>query len=316
MVDPNALSLAEMYEHLAASGLVRRLLEIAREEDLGPEGAARDITSEVALPDGAIGEGEVVYRAGGVVAGLAVIPELLSVFGAELEVRTLASDGERVAPGATVATLRGPLADLLGVERTLLNLVGRMGGIATRTAAFVAAAGTDVRARVYDTRKTTPGLRVLEKYAVRCGGGMTHRMGLHDAVLIKDNHLAGVELDGLAAAVTEAARQAWPLRARGELSFVQVEVDSLAQLERVLAVESGLIDLVLLDNMAPDDLRQAVAMRDRMAPEVQLEASGGVTLDTVRAIAETGVERISVGSLTHGAASVDVALDVRWRRPA
>jgi nicotinate-nucleotide pyrophosphorylase (carboxylating) len=164
-----------------------------------------------------------------------------------------------------------------------------------------------VRARLYDTRKTTPGLRVLEKYAVRCGGGMCHRIGLFDAVLIKDNHIVGVGLDRLAAVVAEASRRA---RDEREVSFVEVEVESLAQLERVLGLGPGIVDIVLLDNMGLDDLRRAVAMRDASASKPALEASGGVRLDTVRAIAETGVERISAGTLTHGATWLDVAMDM------
>jgi nicotinate-nucleotide pyrophosphorylase (carboxylating) len=165
-----------------------------------------------------------------------------------------------------------------------------------------------VRARLYDTRKTTPGLRVLEKYAVRCGGGMCHRIGLFDAVLIKDNHIAGVGLAELAGVVSGAARKA---RAeRRELQFVEVEVDSLDQLERVLTLERGVVDIVLLDNMGPPELRRAVQMRDASKCEPELEASGGVALQSVRAIAETGVERISAGTLTHGAVWMDVAMDV------
>jgi nicotinate-nucleotide pyrophosphorylase (carboxylating) len=301
--DADDLPLPEVYARLTADGSARRLLELAREEDLGSTG---DITTGACVPPHATGTGEVIARWGGVVSGLEALPDVLTVYGASLEVERRCRDGDRAPPGATLAVLRGPKREILVVERTLLNLLGRLSGIATRTAAFVDALGRGVRARVYDTRKTTPGLRSLEKYAVRCGGGRNHRRGLFDAMLIKDNHLAGVPQDGLARFVTEAAGRA---RAAGA-EFVEVEVGSVEMLERVLSIAPGMVDIVLLDNMGLDDLRRAVALRDARRPGVELEASGGVTLQTVRAVAETGVDRISVGSLTHGAASLDVALDI------
>lgn len=308
MTDLNAMSLPRLYEHLCQGGLVRRVLELARDEDLGGAG---DVTSELSVPLGARAEAGIVAREAGVAAGLASVPELLDVFGCSLAFERRVEDGERLVPGAVLGTLGGSLREILAVERTLLNMVGRLSGIATRTAEFVAALGTGVRAKIYDTRKTTPGLRVLEKYAVRCGGGMSHRLGLYDAVMMKDNHIAGVGLERLAEVVGEAARRAKARRGAGAPAFFEVEVDSLAQLERVLSVEPGLVDIVLLDNMAAGEMREAVAMRDGAGSGAQLEASGGVRLGTVRAIAETGVERISVGSLTHGASSLDVALDIK-----
>lgn len=306
----NELALPELYRHLAGGGLVRRLLELAREEDLGGTG---DVTSEVSIPAAARAGAELVARADGVVAGLAVLPELLGVFGADVRLKLLGRDGEAVRAGTTLAELSGSLRDILAVERTALNVVGRMSGIATRTAMFVremtaGGVGGPVRARLYDTRKTTPGLRVLEKYAVRCGGGMCHRMGLHDAVLIKDNHIAGVGLGELAGVIAEASRRARAMRP--DLQFVEVEVDSLDQLRRVLELPRGTVEIVLLDNMTTGQLREAVGLRDRSESRPELEASGGVRLETVRAIAQTGVDRISAGTLTHGAASLDVALDV------
>ena len=191
-------------------------------------------------------------------------------------------------------------------------MLARMCGIATRTAAFIHAMGhTD--AMLYDTRKTTPGMRALEKYAVRCGGGFSHRMGLHDAVLIKDNHLAGIPPDSLKDAITRAVRAA---RAEDDHpAFVEVEADSLEQLATLLAIEPGLIDIILLDNMPPAALRKAVALRDQHNPDLSLEASGGITLDTIPAVAATGVERISCGSLTHGATWIDLGLDIRTDIP-
>ena len=179
---------------------------------------------------------------------------------------------------------------------------------ATRTAAFVRTTeGT--RAHILDTRKTTPGLRVLEKYAVRCGGGLCHRLGLHDAVLIKDNHVAGLDLDGFQARIGEACAHAAGEREAGRLRFVEVEVDTPEQFERALAIEPGLIDFVLLDNFSTEQLTAAVARRDGAGSAIRLEASGGVTLETAGPITRTGVDRISVGGLTHHAVSLDVGLD-------
>ncbi len=313
MTEEPYITAADLYRTIRGTGLVRRLLELARDEDLGsvPAGPGThgggDITSRVMIPAGATASAAVVARQSGVVSGLAAIPELIEVFGADVRLRPLVEDGRAVAAGATIATLAGSEHDLLAIERTLLNLVGRLSGIASATARFVAAVrGT--RARIYDTRKTTPGLRVLEKYAVCCGGGSAHRMGLHDAVLIKDNHLAGVSPGELAGRVRRAAQDA--RRLRPDLLFVEVEVDTLEQLRAVLALESGVVDIVLLDNMGTDTLREAVRMRDASAASPRLEASGGVRLETVRAIAETGVERISAGALTHSVSVLDVALDV------
>ncbi len=309
MGDLNDLAPPVLYERLSRGGLVRRLLELARDEDLGPGG---DVSSVATVPESATGEAALVARGAGVAAGLVVIPELLEVFGVRLDAAGLLRDGERVTKGSRLGVLRGRKRDILLAERTMVNIVGRLSGVATRTATFVDALGTGVRARLYDTRKSTPGLRVLEKYAVRCGGGMCHRLGLWDAVLIKDNHLAGVALGDLPGFVAASARRARQAAAEHgvALQFIEVEVDSLRQLERVLTIEPGLVDVVLLDNMSANDLRQAVSMRDGTGSPVLLEASGGVRLESVRLIAETGVDRISVGSLTHGATWLDIALDM------
>lgn len=287
--------------------LIGRMLE----EDLGTEG---DCTSLALIPEDAPGHAGVVVREPGIVAGLKAAEIVFAEVDPALKWHTEVEDGTVVEAGCVVARVEGPAQKLLTAERPALNLIGRMSGIATLTRRYVdAVSGT--RARVYDTRKTTPGLRRLEKYAVRCGGGCNHRQGLYEAILIKDNHLAlGAQSDtgrprfSPAEAVEEArrffARRRSPEAA--DASIVEIEVDTLEQLNAVLPVNP---DIVLLDNMGPDLLREAIARRDSAAPDVQLEASGGVNLDTVRAIAESGVDRISVGALTHSAVVLDVALD-------
>lgn len=326
--DLNALPLPDLFAALTSDGCAKRLIEIARDEDLGmrPRPARAgdeaestttigDVTTRACISPEKQGAADLVAREAGEVAGLAAMPMMLDVFGGEVRFEARASDGDRVAAKTIVGVLRGPMDEILELERTMLNLVGRLSGIATRTAKFVQAmtGGGPVRAKLYDTRKTTPGLRAFEKYAVRCGGGMCHRIGLYDAMLIKDNHLAGVGVGEIAEFVAEASR-----RAREEavtpLSFVEVEVDSLDQFRALLTLPAGIIDIVLLDNMGPAKLREAVAMRDAAGSRIELEASGGINLETIRGVAETGVDRISTGSLTHSAASLDVALDVEVGR--
>jgi nicotinate-nucleotide pyrophosphorylase (carboxylating) len=215
------------------------------------------------------------------------------------------ADGAALQPGTIVAELTGSLRSLLTGERTALNFLTHLSGIASLTRRYVAAvAGT--RAGIYDTRKTLPGWRVLEKYAVRMGGGRNHRVGLYDMVLIKDNHLAGWKASAANHTIAEAVRVA--REAVGPEIPVEVEVDTLEQLRDALA---GQPDIVLLDNMNCERLAQAVAIRDAAAPQVELEASGGVSLETVSEIARTGVERISVGALTHSAVALDLAFD--WK---
>ncbi|MFG0284956.1 MAG: carboxylating nicotinate-nucleotide diphosphorylase [Phycisphaerales bacterium JB039] len=295
-----------MYRALAGRARVRRLAEAALHEDLGPLG--RDITSELCVPEQARGRATLSARRPGRLSGLAAAGDVLDVFAPASVLRARKRDGEAIEPGEIIAELSGPSRELLAAERTLLNLLGRLSGIATLTAEYVRAVeGTG--AGIYDTRKTTPGLRGLEKYAVRCGGGRLHRIGLYDAVLIKDNHLAHVAPERLGDAVADVARRARALTGEKAVAFVEVEVDSLAQLEQILGIEPGLIDIVLLDNMDVGMLREAVAMRDRSGSGAQLEASGGVTLESIRAIAEAGVERIAIGALTHSAVSLDIGLD-------
>jgi nicotinate-nucleotide pyrophosphorylase (carboxylating) len=321
--DLNALPLPDLYLALAATGLVRRLLELARDEDLGSaespwHGRARpdalrawggDITSDACIDPSRTGRAEMSARTPGVIAGLACIPELIEVFAPGCRFTPLVQDGASVGANSALGVLEGPLDEVLGLERTLLNLVSRLSGVATRTSEFRRAMG-EGRANLYDTRKTTPGLRVLEKYAVRCGGGLCHRIGLFDAVLIKDNHLAGVATGELASYVKAAAERARSLPGHMPPSFIEVEVDTLEQLAAILTLPPGTVDIVLLDNMGPAQLRDAAGMRDRGNPRLQLEASGGVNLATIGDIARTGVDRISVGGLTHAAVSLDIGLDI------
>ncbi|MEM8758044.1 MAG: carboxylating nicotinate-nucleotide diphosphorylase [Planctomycetota bacterium] len=301
MSETAAHNLSDLYAELAAGGLVRRLFEIARDEDLGPDG--RDLTGE--LMPGPQRESAAVVRAREpvIVSGLAAVAELLDVFEAEAGVEMLASDGQELGSGAEVMRLEGAADQIVRVERTLLNILGRLAGIAALTQHYTdRVAG---RAELLDTRKTTPGLRVLEKYAVACGGGTPHRLGLHDAVLIKDNHLAGMTPHEIAAWLGKVSGRA---RESGA-AFVQVEVDTLDQFRAVLGCDAGTVDFVLLDNMTTEQLAAAVSLRDNAGSAVRLEASGGITLETIDAVAGTGVDRISVGALTRDARSADFGLD-------
>ncbi len=303
MQDLNALSLSELFLALTADGSLDRLLCAARAEDLADSG---DVTTQSIIHDEWDVRPAGVARQAGTIAGLAVIPRLLEVFECDVRFESVASDGEACAAGQVLWRLLGDLRPILAVERTMLNLIGRLSGIATLTRRYVdAIAGTT--AVICDTRKTTPGMRFLEKYAIRCGGGTLHRLGLYDAVLFKDNHLQHLGPGEFAPTVAAAAKAA---RDRYDLRFVEVEIDTLEQLRLVLEIEPGLIDMVLLDNMSLDQMRDAVISRDKLAPDVLVEASGAITLDHVQAVAETGVDRISVGALTHSAPSLDVALDL------
>jgi nicotinate-nucleotide pyrophosphorylase (carboxylating) len=305
--DINGLSLPELFARLCEGGLVRRALELARDEDLGVGGYRGDITTLAWSGDGERAQVRLAARQEAVVSGLAAMPVLLELFAPSTAWTAVVSDGGRVERGGVVGTLEGPLREVLGLERTLLNLVSRLSGIATLTSWYVAEAGAGGKARICDTRKTTPGLRMLEKYAVRCGGGYSHRLGLYDAVLVKDNHIAAAREPGLLAArMIEASRIA---RADRPLMFVEAEADTLGQLDVFLGLPRGTLDVVLLDNMDTDTLREAVKRRDAAGSGLLLEASGGVNLRTVRSIAATGVDRISVGALTHSAQSVDFGLD-------
>lgn len=279
----------------------RQLVRLALAEDLHPDG---DITSLAVVGAERHGRADIVAREAGVLAGVRIGSLVLEEAGADATWTAAMADGSPLAPGSVVGRLEGNAHDLLRCERITLNLLGRLCGIATLTGRYLdSVAGSD--ATVYDTRKTTPGWRRLEKYAVRCGGGQNHRVGLFEAVMIKDNHLALADEAGLTpSAAVRRAREAAPGR------VIEVEVDTLAQLRDVLPAGP---DIVLLDNMTNDQLREAIALRNGAGPGVVLEASGGVRLGTIGAIAATGVDRISVGALTHSAVGLDLGLD--WLAP-
>jgi len=262
-------------------------------EDLGRAG---DVTSTATIPADARARVIVVARAAGVISGLPLVAAAFAKLAPGIEITAHARDGEAVAKKTALMDVAGPARAVLAAERVALNLLGRLSGVASATHEFVrGVAGT--RTRICCTRKTTPGLRALEKYAVRCGGGFNHRFGLDDAMLIKDNHIA---VCGGIRPVLKRARAC-----AGHLVKIEIEVDTLDQLKEVLAV--GLADAVLLDNMSIEELRKAVAMvNGRFA----LEASGGITLDTIAAVAATGVDYASSGWITHSAPSLDVALDI------
>lgn len=277
-----------------------RLISLALQEDLHDRG---DLTSQALIGPDARGTVRIVARREGVLAGLPVAEMVFAAVDAQVVITRHVEDGATLAQSTVVAELSGPIRSLLTGERTALNFLTHLSGVATLTRRFVdAVAGT--RAVVLDTRKTLPGWRALEKYAVRCGGGTNHRLGLFDGVLIKDNHVAAWCGGAGGRTLADAVRTARERSPEGV--SIEIEVDSLEQLADALA---GRPDIVLLDNMDLATLRAAVALRDEQAPAVQLEASGGVTLETVRAIAESGVERISVGALTHSAMALDLAFD-------
>ncbi len=271
--------------------LIAPIVRAALAEDLGRAG---DITSQACVPAEARLSVVWAARRPGVLAGLDCARLALAELAPETGFHALARDGDTLSPGQVLARAEAPARAVLAAERTGLNLMGRLSGIATLTRAYVeAVAGTGVR--ITDTRKTTPGLRQLEKYAVRCGGGVNHRFGLDDAILIKDNHVAAC--GGIRPALERARAAA------GHLVKVEIEVDGLDQLAEALPLSP---DVIMLDNFSLSDLRKAVAMT---AGRVTLEASGGVDLTTVRSIAETGIQVISVGALTHSAPGLDIGLD-------
>ena len=268
-------------------------MRAALAEDLGQAG---DLTTDAIVGADQRSTASIGVRTDGIIAGLTVAKAAFALYDSTVQFVPLVEEGERVRAGQMLARLDGPARSLLTVERTALNLLGRLSGIATATAGMVSAvAGT--KAKIVCTRKTTPGLRALEKYAVRMGGGSNHRFGLYDAVLIKDNHIAVA--GGVAAAVARVTQRV------GHLVKVEVEVDSLAQLDIVLGLDR--VDVVLLDNFPLDELRAAV---DRVAGRLITEASGGITAERVGAVAATGVDLISVGWLTHSAPNLDVGLDL------
>jgi nicotinate-nucleotide pyrophosphorylase (carboxylating) len=281
----------------AETAAARAIIGLALAEDLGDTG---DRTTLATIPASTQATAAFVARVPGVVAGTPVAAMVCHAVDPKLKVAFTVEDGYVNDAKTTVGTVTGSLRSILIAERTALNFLQRLSGVATLTAKYVAAvAGT--RAVILDTRKTTPGWRLLEKYAVRCGGGVNHRIGLYDAILIKDNHIAGVGGD-----VVVAVERARALPGNAGLP-VEIEVDSLEQLTQVLTVKP---EIVLLDNMSAAMMTEAVAIRDATNRSTLLEASGGVTLATVAGIAATGVDRISVGAITHSATALDIALDV------
>jgi nicotinate-nucleotide pyrophosphorylase (carboxylating) len=273
--------------------LIDEAVRAALNEDLGRAG---DITSQATIPASVTATAVIASRQVGVIAGMAFAKSAFAMLDPNLKFEILMDDGAHVSVGTEVARISGPARALLSGERVALNYLGRLSGIASLTAKF-AAEIAHTKAKIADTRKTTPGLRAFEKYAVRCGGGMNHRFGLDDAVLIKDNHIA---VAGGVAAALRAAKTAV-----GHLVKIEIEVDNLQQLKDVITEGA---DVVLLDNMSLDHLREAVQM---VSGRMKCEASGNVNLSTVKAIAETGVDIISSGALTHSAPVLDLGLDIR-----
>lgn len=266
---------------------VRRALE----EDFGRAG---DLTTDLLLPEDQTARAVIAAREPGIICGLVAAVIAFRLVDPSVRLTPHMPDGSKIEPKQIVCELEGPARAVLSAERTALNFMGHLSGVATATNALVRQT-TGTRARIVCTRKTLPGLRILQKYAVRCGGGFNHRFGLDDAVLIKDNHVAAA--GGVEPAVTRARERL------GHMVKIELEVDTLAQLEIALALG---VDTILLDNMKPDELRGAVAMS---AGRAVLEASGGITLDSVRAVAETGVDYISSGAITHSARNLDLGLD-------
>ena len=297
-----------MYPFPSYSDL-RTLIEIARDEDLRGD----DVTSRLMVAEDAVGVGTLMQRGVGVACGLPIVEMVCRAYDERLRVEMIPGFHLEVIEGrfsdareTPLLRLRGPMRSLLSAERVVLNFLQHLSGIATHTHRFVRrVAGTG--AKVYDTRKTVPGLRLLDKYAVRCGGGFNHRVGLYDGLLVKDNHLAAVpprELTDHLARVVQQSRSEDPTR------LIEVEVDRIDQLREVLKVDG--VQVILLDNMDCPTMEHAVQARDRAGRrgQVELEASGGVTLETIRSIAATGVERIAVGAITHSAPALDIGLDV------
>ena len=280
------------------AGLRCDLIGLALREDLGDRG---DVTSKAFIPSASASLARIVAREECIVSGLSTASEVFHQIDPQLEVTLRCTEGERLVRGATLIDLKGSTRSILSGERTALNFLGRLCGIATLSARYAEeACGT--KALLLDTRKTTPGWRLLEKRAVKAGGCTNHRMGLHDAVLVKDNHLAALgSLDALPVVISK-------LRAEHPGLPIEIEADTLKQVERLLAMTG--IDVILLDNMDTTMMRKAVALRNTLSPSVLLEASGGVTLETLRPIADSGVDRISVGALTHSAPNADLSMEL------
>ena len=293
-----------------------KLIEMALTEDTGSASLkdAVDCTTQSVIPLPATASAAFVSRQEGIVCGVEIAKLALSTFAPDLTLEVVTDDGKAIKPGETIAIIRGSAHQILTMERTCLNFMCRLSGISTLSKAF-ASKVEGTKAQILDTRKTTPGYRRLEKYAVQCGGGTNHRMGLYDAVMIKDNHLAFYKAwnqdskDAVAEGIELARKWINDNQDRlpnGAETVLQLEVDTLEQFERALQHQP---DIILLDNMSNDQLKQAVDRRDKDAPKILLEASGGVNLETIAAISKTGVDRISIGALTHSATNFDIGLD-------
>ncbi len=298
---------------------VKELIRLAKREDVGPAGD--DVTSRLMVPEDATGVGTLIQKSVGVACGLPLVEMICRAYDERLRVEMIPGFHMEIIEGrfsdassTPLLRLRGPMRSLLSAERVILNFLQHLSGVATQTHRFVRRVeGT--AAKIYDTRKTMPGFRALDKYAVRAGGGFNHRIGLYDGLLIKDNHLGNVPLRELATFLSRVVSQS---RSESAARLVEVEVDHLDQLREVLKVDG--IDVILLDNMDCPRMAEAVALRNGAHSassgqsgrkgKVELEASGGVTLETVRPIALTGVERIAVGAITHSAPALDIGLDV------
>ena len=288
---------------------LRELIQLARREDLHED----DVTSRLMVGEGAVGVGTLMQKDVGVTCGLPIVNMICRAYDERLTVEMIPGFHMEVIEGRfsdaqrmPLLRVRGPLRSLLSAERVILNFLQRMSGVATHTHRFVRrVAGTG--ARVYDTRKTIPGFRLLDKYAVRSGGGYNHRIGLYDGLLVKDNHVAAVPLRELQAYLTKVIARS---RAEDSGRLIEVEVETLDQLHEVLKVDG--VQVILLDNMDCPRMEMAVDLRNKAGKRgvIDLEASGGVTLETIRPIAQTGVDRIAVGALTHSAPALDISLDV------
>jgi len=281
---------------------IRPLIQMAIEEDLGQG----DLTSELFIRDNTISRANIISREEIVVCGMDVVREILKYYDKQLKLKVISNDGERVHIGGKIASIEGPLCSMLTAERVMLNFLQKLSGIATTTHKYVQAVeGTS--AKIYDTRKTTPGWRIAEKYAVRCGGGYNHRLGLYDGILIKDNHLAQLGPNF----APKLAKKVANARTVKGVKFVAVEVDHVDnQLNHVLKIPG--IDIVLLDNMGQWQLKHAVDMKRSMYGKNEkplLEASGNITLNNVSAIAQCGIDRLAIGAITHSATAVDIGLD-------
>jgi nicotinate-nucleotide pyrophosphorylase (carboxylating) len=288
---------------------IKELIQLARREDLG----SGDVTSRLTIAEDAVGVGTLMQKEVGVTCGLPIVEMICQAYDERLRVQPIPGFHLDILEGRysdarsmPLLRIRGPLRSLLAAERVILNFLQHLSGVATQTHRFVRRVeGTG--AKIYDTRKTVPGLRVLEKYAVRLGGGHNHRMGLYDGLLVKDNHLAGLALKEIAPKLFPAISKS---RAESPDRLIEIEVDSLEQLQEVLKIDG--VQVILLDNMDCPKMQTAVELRDRAGKKgkIALEASGGVTLETVRSIAQTGVERISVGAITHSAAALDIGMEI------